>query len=80
VTRHQWDEGETFMNEIISYCAVCGGVRTRKRVAGLDYINAPGMHLDMVGRTRKGWRYDGTPRSCPGPEETRKAEWEQEMQ
>ena len=78
--RHQWDEGETFMDTIVSYCTVCGGVRTRKRVAGLDYINFDGFHIDMVGKTRKGWTYSDTPRSCPGLEETRKAEWEQEMQ
>lgn len=64
--RHRWDEGEWFWGEIISTCAVCGGVRVRARVGGIDYINTPTMHLDMVGRTRTGWRYKGTPRSCPG--------------
>ena len=78
--RHAWDDGEWFMGTVISTCAVCGGVRVRDRVVGLDYINAAGFHLDMVGRTRKGWTYSDTPRSCPGLEETRKSEWEQEMQ
>lgn len=72
--RHRWDEGETFMDEIISFCTVCGGVRVRERREGLDYINFDSFHLDMVGRTRRGWHYDGTPRSCPGPELVEKQE------
>ena len=66
--RHQWSDGEWFMDSIITTCAMCGGTRWRKRVAGLDYVNAGGFHLDMVGKTKVGWHYDDTPRSCPGHE------------
>lgn len=72
--RHHWDDGEAFMDNIISTCAVCGGVRTRPRVEGVDYVNEPGFHLDMVGRTRKGWRYGDTPRNCPGAERKQQQE------
>lgn len=71
--RHQWDEGDMYMGLIYSTCAVCGGVRVRDRVAGQDYINTGTESIDMTGSTRKGWRYEGTPRSCPGNQEANDA-------
>lgn len=67
--RHQWDEEWGFMDKIYTTCAVCGGVRVRNRVAGLDSINTGTISIDTTGSTRKGWRYEGTPRSCPGGQE-----------
>lgn len=70
MARHVWDDGEMFMGDIISTCAVCDGVRVRQRIAGLDYINTRSISIDLTGKTRKGWRYQDTPRSCPGKQET----------
>ena len=64
--RHKWDDGEWLLDVIVSQCSVCGGFRTRSRYEGIDYHNASGISIDMVGKTRKGWRYSDTPRSCPG--------------
>lgn len=71
--RHQWDEGDTLLGTIVSECKVCGGFRTRSRYPGVDFASGNGFHMDMVGKSRKGWKYDdGTPRSCPGE----KIDWE----
>jgi len=65
--RHSWDEGDMFMGTIVSECLACGGYRTRKRLANVDFINTGTISIDMVGKTNKGWTLDeGTPRSCPG--------------
>lgn len=64
---HQWDEGDMFMDTTVSFCEVCGGARTRKRVAGLDYNSGNMMRVDMVGATEEGWKLDATtPAECPG--------------
>jgi hypothetical protein len=67
--RHKWDAGEMLYGEIVSTCTVCGGVRVRKRKAGLDYINAGLIGLDFTGRTNRGWQLQDTQRSCPGEQE-----------
>lgn len=63
---HQWDDGERFLDTIISYCTKCNAVRTRKAVEGLDYINTGTMALDMVGVTDEGWDYTDVPGDCIG--------------
>lgn len=68
--KHKWSEGNTFMDKIYRFCEVCNGVQSRDRVEDLDYINAPGFHLDMVGETEEGWVLDSTPEECPGVELT----------
>lgn len=73
--RHKWGEPDTFMDCVYSQCEVCGGMRYRERVAGLDYINAGSFHLDMTGHTTRGWkREEDTPRSCPGAPELSSAD------
>ena len=64
--QHKWGEAEWFMDTIYSTCEVCGGVRVRERIKGMDYVNTGGISIDIVVPTRKGWRYEDTPRSCPG--------------
>jgi hypothetical protein len=65
--QHSWDEGEMLLGEIYSQCTVCGGWRSRSRVANVDFFNGRSLHIDATGKTRKGWKYDkSTPRSCPG--------------
>lgn len=63
---HQWDDGDRLLDTIVSCCAKCHAVRTRKAVDGLDYINIGTMALDMVGVTDEGWDYTDVPSDCIG--------------
>lgn len=70
--KHKWDEEWGFLDKVYSTCAVCGGTRVRNRVAGIDYIGSPAMWIDRAeAASSKNWRNEkGTPRSCPGVQET----------
>lgn len=66
---HQWDNGDCYINLIVSTCKRCGAVRTRERREEVDYINTDGISIDMVGEVSAlDWDYTDVPDDCPGKE------------
>lgn len=66
--RHQWDDGEWFIDRIYSTCCVCGEMRWRDRTDA-DSINTGLRSIDVVSSGADEWRYEGTPQDCPGDKE-----------
>ena len=70
MTRHKWEDYDCALGQHVMECARCGAFRYRlthgvgsysfQVPQGVVYIDGP------PPPSKRGWRYGGGPRSCPG--------------